>query len=291
MRLAAIDIGSNAVRLLVEEIYQHEKGVVVNKIALTRVPIRLGDDVFSSGSISLPKVNQLTRTMSAFWQLMDVYGVKDYRACATSAMREAKNGKDICKIIRNQTGIDIEIIDGSIEADLIFGNFINQDIDRSGHYLYIDVGGGSTELTLIRKGKRITSKSFKIGTVRWLNKAPSDSMWKEIKTFIGKIDKSEQLTGIGTGGNINRIFKEAGKKRHDILSLDEITATYDHINKSTIQERIVKLGMKPDRADVIVPAAKIYIKVMKIAGINKMLVPKVGLADGIILDLHKEIAK
>ncbi len=289
MKLAAIDIGSNAIRLLVEEIITLEKGHRIEKISLTRVPIRLGEDVFESGYVSEEKEVHLIQTMKAFRHLMDAMQVEHFRACATSAMREAKNQEHLLKRIHQEAGIQIEVIEGKLEADLIFSNFKVQKIDHSGDYIYIDVGGGSTEVTLIKNGKRVKAKSFKIGTVRALKGKVSKKLWVESRAWIKDlVEKEEKLIAIGTGGNINRIHKECGKKAQEMISKNEIKELYEYFKGFTYKQRIDKLRLKPDRADVILPASEIYYNFMKFAGVKKMIVPKLGLADGIILSLFKE---
>ena len=289
MRLAAIDIGSNAIRLLIEEVIRTESQNYVRKISLTRVPLRLGEDSFSVGKITTKKTNQLVRTMEAFWNLMDVHEVSDFRVCATSAMREASNGVSVAEIVRLRTNVDIEIISGTEEASLLFSNFRDsRHIEALKSYLYIDLGGGSTEITLIEKGKRTAAKSFKIGTVRGLNRSNIESIWEELEDWLieNKI-REKKLIGIGTGGNINRLHKESGLKSVENLELAVLENTYDYLASYTYEERISKLGLKPDRADVIVIAAEIYTRIMKSALVDEIKVPKVGLSDGIILELYK----
>jgi exopolyphosphatase / guanosine-5'-triphosphate,3'-diphosphate pyrophosphatase len=227
----------------------------------------------------------LVRTMKAFWHLMDVHGVVYFRACATSAMREAKNRKAVLTRVKKEARIDLEVLTGDEEADLIFKNYFAQNINHSGHYLYIDVGGGSTELTLIQNGQRIKSKSFDLGTVRMLAGATHRGEWEKARKWIQSSVQKVPLTAIGTGGNINTIFKIQGKKPSEVISLSEIRQQYASLMTLTVEQRILQLRMKPDRADVIVPACEIYIRLMEFAGIEKMMVPKIGLSDGIILDL------
>lgn len=285
MKFAAIDIGSNAVRLLIEEVHLVQNSYHIEKVSFTRVPIRLGADVFESGRIGDVKREQLIKTMKAFWYLMDVHDIEYYRACATSAMREAENQEKVIQKIKNEANIQIEAIDGDEEAGLIFSNFFTQDIDLKGDYLYIDVGGGSTEVTLIKKGKRVKSRSFSIGTVRMIKGKVSKKLWVEARKWIKKLVKQEdKLIAIGTGGNINKIFKQAGKKPSETIHKDEIQYIYEYIKSFTYDQRITKLRLRPDRADVILPAADIYYNFMNFAGITEMMVPKVGLSDGIILE-------
>ena len=289
MKFAAIDIGSNAVRLLVSQVLDIDGETYFQKVSFTRVPIRLGEDVFDKGKISDKKIKSLVRTMRAFWYLMDVQEVIDFRACATSAMREASNGKAVIEQIKEQANVDINLISGAEEADLIFGNFRHQKIDKKKNYLYVDVGGGSTELSIIKRGKRVKAKSFKIGTVRALKNKVKSSAWSDIKDWVKEELKEEnKLTGIGTGGNINRLYKMSSCKMNAPLTLQELKSLNDMVRSHSWEERISELRLKPDRADVIVHAAEIYIKTMELAGVKKMIVPRVGLSDGIIIDLFKK---
>lgn len=289
MKFAAIDIGSNAVRLLIEEVFFDNESYTIKKVSFTRVPIRLGEDVFETGSISEHKLNQLAKTMKAFWYLMDVHGIEHFRACATSAMREADNRNEVLRKIKQEANIDIEVIDGEEEAKLIFSNFFTQNVDPDGNYLYIDVGGGSTECTLIKDGQRITSKSFRIGTVRMLKGKVSKKDWVRARKWVKKLVKEEDaLLAIGTGGNINKIFKEAGKRPSETISDLEIEEMYNYIKSFSYDQRITRLRMRPDRADVILPASEIYFNLMRFANIQDMMVPKVGLSDGIVLQLFRQ---
>jgi exopolyphosphatase / guanosine-5'-triphosphate,3'-diphosphate pyrophosphatase len=230
----------------------------------------------------------LVKTMQSFKYLMQVYEIGAYRAVATSAMREAENARQTIASVKNETGLRIELITGEEEADLIFGNFKVQQLDPSGNYLYIDVGGGSTELTLIKHGERIRSISFRIGTVRALQGKVSKKRWVEARNWIREMVKDEeQLIAIGTGGNINRIFRECGKKSKELITRQEIQTYYDDVRSYTYVQRVTQLGLKPDRADVILPAAEIFANMMDFAHINHMMVPKVGLSDGIILNLFE----
>jgi len=290
MRLAAIDIGSNAIRLLIEEVFHGpDNNNQVRKISLTRVPLRLGEDAFNYGRISTKKTNQLVRTMEAFWKLMDVHEVTDFRACATSAMREASNGGEVAEIVRLRTNINIEIIKGIEEASLLFSNFKNNRyIKPEESYLYVDLGGGSAEVTLIENAQRTAARSFKIGTVRGLNNTIDPEIWNDLKSWITELKlKEKSLIGIGTGGNINRLHKEAGLKSYELLSLNDLNNTLEYLKSFTYDERVLKLRLKPDRADVIVPAAEIYSRILSYAGVTEIKVPKVGLSDGIILDLYR----
>jgi len=289
VKLAAIDIGSNAIRLLIEEIHTNKDEFHIEKVSLTRVPVRLGEDVFTKGKISKEKGRQLEKTMKAFWHLMEVHDVVYYRACATSAMREAKNKKEILSKVLAASKIDIEVLSGDEEARLIFSNSVAQKLSNDESYLYIDVGGGSTELTLIRNGKKVKSKSFEIGTVRALMGGVKKGTKDKIEKWLTKaILPGEKITAIGTGGNINTIFKIQGKKPDSLISLKEIDQLYQRLLQHTLEERIVQLKMKPDRADVIIPASEIYLHIMRFVNIEKMMVPKIGLSDGIILDMFEE---
>jgi exopolyphosphatase/guanosine-5'-triphosphate,3'-diphosphate pyrophosphatase len=289
LKFAAIDIGSNAIRLLVQEVFLENGRYHIEKIAYFRVPVRLGEDAFALGEIGTERQRQLVETMQAFKHLVQVYRIKNFRACATSALREAGNSAQVIELVKRASGIQIDPIAGEVEADLIFNNFLAQDIDHSGSYLYIDVGGGSTELTIIKRGERVRSISLKIGTVRALQGKVSKKQWVEARNWIREFVKGEsRLTGVGTGGNINRIFKEADKSLKTQITRAEIQAYYEYISSFTYVERIVRLKMKPDRADVILPATEIFSKIMDFAEIQEMIVPKIGLSDGIILELFED---
>ncbi len=292
MKFAAIDIGSNAVRLLVSKVTELKREKYFQKVSFTRVPIRLGEDVFEKGKISDTKLKQLTRTMKAFWYLMDVQNVTDFRACATSAMREAKNRDEILQKIKTSANVDIEIITGAEEANLILGNFRHQKIDKKKSYLYIDVGGGSTELSIISDGKREKAKSFKVGTVRALKGKVKSSVWDEIEEWMEK--QCAHLGGsmaIGTGGNINRLFKLSSSKHMQPLSLSELKKLNASLSAMSVEDRITEMRLKPDRADVITHASDIYIRLMEVAKVKNMIVPRVGLSDGIIIDLYNKHLK
>ncbi len=292
MKFGAIDIGSNAVRLLIEEAIIVEGKLQIRKISLNRVPIRLGEDVFSKGKISKSKKVQLGKAMLAFWYLMDLHEIVYYRATATSAMREAQNGPEIIQYLQDKAEIQVEVIDGEREAELIFANFKRQRINLKGNYLYIDVGGGSTEVTLIKKGVRLKSQSFSIGTVRMLKGRVSNKEWGRAKDWIQELVKREDhLIAIGTGGNIIRIFKESGKKYLETITRKEIKEVHDYIKGHTMEERLSVLLLKPDRADVILPAGEIYNRLMGYAQIDEMIVPRVGLSDGLVLEMAKNWMK
>lgn len=292
MKIAAIDIGSNAIRLLIEEIHLVSGEYHIEKVSLTRVPVRLGEDVFTKGKIGKERLRQLVKTMKAFWYLMDVHKVEYFRACATSAMREATNKKEVIERVLREANLSIDILTGDEEANLIFANSFVQNLNREKNYLYIDVGGGSTELTLIKHGKRIKGKSFEVGTVRMLNDALDPGVWDKISKWIhSALDNTESVVGIGTGGNINTIFKIQGKKMSEGLFVNELKDQYKLLRSFTFEERITTLKLKPDRADVIIPACEIYMRISEMAGIREILVPKIGLADGIILDIFKNWKK
>ena len=287
MKIAAIDIGSNAVRLLIKEVIETKKEIDSFKISYTRVPVRLGEDVFTKGKISRKKQSQLIKTIKAFKHLMNVQDIKLFRACATSAMREAKNGKDVVRDIEKATGVRIDILSGKAEADLIFANFGAQHLSKDNVYVYIDVGGGSTEVSIIKKGKKGDAMSFPIGTVRMLEKKELEKTWNEMKEVASSLKKKHKnLIGIGTGGNINRIFKESRRKTYENISYKEIEQIKEYIQSFSYEDRIRFLKLKPDRADVIIPAAKIYLFMMKHAGIKELVVPRIGLSDGIIFNLY-----
>lgn len=290
MKLAAIDIGSNAVRLLLAQVFINDQGVVeVNKDTLLRMPIRLGEEAFSEGRISAPKIEMLSKSMHAFKLIMDVHGVKHYRACATSAMREAKNNSQVVEQIKKETGINIEVIDGIEESELVFAAYSAQLSHDKGHaYLTIDVGGGSTETLLYYNGKIVDEYSWDIGTLRLLNNQVDDNQWKEMKKWLKKVTEPfSTVYGVGSGGNIIKIKNSYAKGDRKYIQASILPIAYKHLNSFTIAERIKQLGMKPDRADVIIPATKIYMQVCEWAKIKKIFVPQVGLSDGIINHLYK----
>jgi len=286
LRYAAIDIGSNAVRLLIADIIQNTGSVSFKKNTLIRVPLRLGDDAFIQQHISEKKTTELVKSMVAFRNLMDVYKVTDYLACATSAMREAKNGEDIVKLIKGEANIDIEIVHGSKEASIIYASHAEQNIDKSKNYLYIDVGGGSTELSLFSAGELIVSRSFNIGTIRILDNQDTEETWNEMKDFVRDNTRSfKQLSGIGTGGNINKLFRLSEEKEDMPLTFAKLRSLYTYLSSFSLKDRINVLGLNQDRADVIIPACEIYLTVMKNANIKNIYVPRVGMVDGIIQTL------
>ncbi|MDT0644378.1 exopolyphosphatase [Zunongwangia sp. F363] len=289
-KYAAIDIGSNAVRLLISTVTEKAgKETNFRKTSLVRVPIRLGADVFLHQKISENNIARMLDTMQAFDLLMKSHGVERYKACATSAMREAENGEEVTQKIREKTGVEIEIIDGSHEAAIIAATDLHALIQNDCNYLYVDVGGGSTEYTLYSNGKTVASKSFKVGTVRLLNDLVENKTWKEMETWVKDTTRDfKEIDLIGSGGNINNIFKTSGKKEGKPLSLAYLKKYDELLNSYTYEERITELDLKSDRADVIIPASKIYLRSMKWAKAHNIHVPKIGLSDGIIKSLYNE---
>jgi exopolyphosphatase/guanosine-5'-triphosphate,3'-diphosphate pyrophosphatase len=287
-KYAAIDIGSNAMRLLVVNIIEENgKETQFSKSALVRVPIRLGQDAFTVGTISNENIDRMVDAMKAFKLLMKVHKVEKYMACATSAMREAYNGKEVVEIIKNQAEINVEIIDGKKEAAIIATTDLHYLLKKDQTYLYVDVGGGSTEFSLFSNGKMIVSKSFKAGTVRLLNGVVSEIVWHEIEKWIKESTEGfDTITLIGSGGNINKLFKMSGKPQDKPLSYIYVNSQYTYLNSLTYEQRVSDLGLNPDRADVIVLATKIYLNAMKWSGARNIYVPKIGLSDGIVKALY-----
>ena len=287
---AAIDIGSNAVRLLIKSIdreaVQEKK---IKKVMMLRVPLRLGFDVFSIGELSEKKADKLRRLMKAFRQLMKIYDVDDYRACATSAMRDARNGRTIIKKIEKDTGIRIEIIDGQEEARMIYNNHIECMEDRRGNYMYVDVGGGSTEINLLTNGELVWSVSYNIGTVRMLSNAVKEGTWQQMEEELMKVTEGvAAINIIGSGGNINKLFRLADKKDKKLqrLPVSSLQTVYDVLKPLTPEERVEAFSLKQDRADVIVPAAEIFLKIAEVVHAEYIYVPVIGLSDGIIDNLY-----
>ena len=289
MKFAAIDVGSNAVRLLFSQVFENSDQTFFKKDSLFRVPLRLGDDSFVKRKISDEKADSLIKTMLAFKYLIEAYAPLDYMAIATAAMREADNSIEIVNAVRKETGINLEVIDGQREAEIIYSNHVAEQLDDMGNYLYIDVGGGSTELTLISDSVIIDSHSFQLGTVRLLEKKVPKSEWQRMKNWI-KDSTSDypSIRGIGTGGNINKMLKMSHKDEGDFLSYKGIKLVSDLVNSYTYEERITKLNLRPDRADVIIPATKIFMKALKWADIKELYVPSIGLSDGIIHVLYEK---
>lgn len=289
-KYAAIDIGSNAIRLLVSNVVEQEdREPRFKKSALVRVPIRLGADSFVNGKVSDENVSRMIDAMEAFKLLMNIHGVEKYKACATSAMREASNGKEIAEKILKKTGVQIDIIGGKEEAAIISSTDLHELISGDKSYLYVDVGGGSTEFTVFSKGEIVKSKSFKMGTVRLLNnsKAENKEAFKRVEAWIKENTQDfRKISLIGSGGNINRLFKMSGRSEGSPISYIYLNAQYQFLKKMSYSDRITELSLNSDRADVIVPATKIYLSAMKWSGARKIYVPKIGLADGIIKSLY-----
>ena len=290
---AAIDIGSNAVRLLIKRVFPGYKDGIdkLSKVLLLRVPLRLGFDVFGEGKISSEKADRMRRLMKAYRQLMKIYGVEHYRACATSAMRDAVNGMDIIKMIKKNTGIKIEIIDGQEEAQIVYNNHLECQEDRNGNYMYVDVGGGSTEINLLVNGKLTYSKSFNIGTVRILTGGVTEAAWQQMRDEIATHTKEYPVINIiGSGGNINKLYrliekKDKKRKRIPVASLQQI---YDRLKILTPEARMDEFNLKPDRADVIVPASEIFLCIAEKIHAEYIYVPEIGLSDGIIDKMYAE---
>ncbi|MBT1699916.1 phosphatase [Fulvivirgaceae bacterium PWU4] len=288
MKLAAIDIGSNAIRFQVSTVLDNSPTFLFKKLEYVRFPLRLGHDVFSTGKISAKSIEKFKKLMKAFKLLVELYEVTDYMFCATSAMRESENGPDLAEEVRNELGITINIIDGNREAELInraISSFLTKKT-----YLHIDVGGGSTELNLYVDGKKIKTRSFKIGSVRVLEQTDSPAMWEDMERWVKENVKKEygKVTAVGTGGNISKIFELAKQKPGKTLSIKKVKEIRQMIESYSLEQRIYQLQMNPDRADVIVPASDIYTKVMEWAHAASILVPEVGLKDGIMLYLYEK---
>lgn len=291
MRLAAIDIGSNAARLLITDVIRGIDGKPqFNKINLVRVPLRLGFDVFETGEISKQKRGMILQTMKAYSHLLKAYDVQNIKACATSAMRDAINSEDIIRKVWMETGISIKVISGDEEAAVIYENHIAENMDISNSYLYIDVGGGSTEITFFHEGKMKYKRSFNIGTIRLLKNQVEETIWDEMKETIKQNIKSTGTkVAIGSGGNINKVFSLSKKKEGKPLNLELLKDYYKELSSFSIEERIRLYKLRSDRADVIVPALQIYINIMRWADIELIYVPKIGLADGLVQKLYQEI--
>ena len=291
MKLAAIDIGSNAARLLITEVLLDEKGIPsFNKLNLVRVPLRLGFDVFETGIISKPRIGMVMQTMKAYKHLMNAYGVEHLKACATSAMRDAKNAGDIIRKIKFETDISIEVISGDLEANLIYENHVAENMDKDHSYLYIDVGGGSTELSFFSNNILTYKKSFNIGTIRLLKNMVTVDQWDEMKDVLKAVTKMHKdVVAIGTGGNINKVFSMSKRKDGKPLSLELLKDYYKELGNVSLEERISKYSLREDRADVIVPALQIYVNTMRWANAEEIYVPKIGLVDGLIRHLWEEV--
>lgn len=288
MILAAIDIGSNAARLLIKEVdTQTEK---VTKLNMLRIPLRLGMDVFTLGKIGKEREQMVLDTMKIFGDLMNIYNVEHYRACATSAMRDAKNGNDIITKVKKSTDIGIEIISGDEEASLIYENHIEDTLDKKKDYLYIDVGGGSTELMFFQNNELQYKHSFNIGTIRLLNNLVKEDAWQEMKLEIKKnIVSEKKLYGIGSGGNINKVFSMSKTKDGKAISTNILKKYLDTFSKLSVEERMSQFKIRRDRADVLVPALTIFNKIIHWTKMDKMYVPKISVADGLIQSIYKNV--
>ena len=293
MKIAAIDIGSNAARLLINEVIEPKKGKPeFTKLNLLRIPLRLGMDVFTNGEIGPERKKMVVDSMKVFSDLMKIYGVEHYRACATSAMRDAKNGLKIREMVKKTSGIDIEIISGDEEASLVYENHVAEGLDKDFSYLYIDVGGGSTELTFYENGKMKYKNSFNIGTIRLLNNLVTEDHWKDMKEEIRKnINSKKTVVAIGSGGNINKVFSMSKTKDGKPLFLSGLKNTYKELSLLSVTERMAKHNLREDRADVLVPALEIFTKVMTWSDINKIFVPKISVADGLIHQIYDGLKK
>lgn len=291
MRLAAIDIGSNAARLLISDVVRNTEGKPdFNKLNLVRVPLRLGFDVFEKKEISPEKTVMILQTIKAYKCLIDVYDVKFVKACATSAMRDAANGPAIIEQVKQETGIEIKIISGDEEAAVIYENHVAENLDKDYSYLYIDVGGGSTELTLFSQNQLVFKQSFNIGTIRLLKNQVTEKHWDELKNYIREKTRGlKQVVAIGTGGNINKVFSMSKKKDGKPLPLELLKDYYKELSNFSLYARMRTYNLREDRADVILPALQIYINAMRWADIEEIYVPKIGLADGLLHTLYEEV--
>ena len=287
-KFAAIDIGSNAIRILIANIIQTDHDVIFQKNSLIRSPVRLGEDSFTLGEISPKSLKRFVKTMKAFKLLMNIHGVSHYKAFATSALREANNSSHVIKTVKKKAGIKVEIIDGTKEAEIISNSKISEFINTQKTFLFVDVGGGSTEFTFINEGNHVVSKSFKIGTVRLINNLIDDRVWIGIENWIKKNSmKYEKITLMGSGGNINKLFKLSNIKEGNPLSKIKLSQLFKQLEKLNYEERVLKFELNPDRADVIVPAARIYLKALEWSGGQKIYVPRFGLSDGMIKYMYK----
>jgi exopolyphosphatase/guanosine-5'-triphosphate,3'-diphosphate pyrophosphatase len=292
MKLAAIDIGSNAARLLINEVITLNNGEKdFQKLNLVRVPLRLGFDVFEKGSISKERMKMTIETMKAFGHLLRVYEVKHIAAAATSAMRDASNAEELIRRVKLETGIEIRVISGEEEAFIVYESHIAESLNRDHAYMYIDVGGGSTEVTIFNKGEVSFKESFNVGTIRLLTGKVKESYWDYVKdTIRERTKKLNGIIAIGSGGNINKVFSLSKRKEGKPLSLELLKDYYKEFNALTVQERMHLYQLKEDRADVIVPALQIYVSIMRWANADEIFVPKIGLADGLIHHLYESVS-
>lgn len=290
LKLAAIDIGSNAIRMQVTHVIDYQGKTTFKKVEYIRFPLRLGQDVFKFGRISPPKEEKFIKLMQAFKMLIDLYEVDDYYACATSAMRESENGPEITRLVKDTCGLEISIIEGDLEAELI-NKSLNSFLDSEHTYLHIDVGGGSTEFNLYVNNEKLISRSFKLGSVRRLEKFDIPEVWDEMKAWLRANIKKEygRITAIGTGGNISKAFELSGKKPGGTVSLKKLKETQAFIAGYSLEDRINVLLLNPDRADVIVPALDIYMSAMEWSHASSMIVPDVGLKDGLMHFLYERV--
>lgn len=287
MKFGAIDIGTNAARLLVGEVSTDEDKTFIQKVSYSRIPLRLGEEVFENGRISDRKKADFIKSIQAFKLITEIFDVRELRACATSAMREAENGEDIRKAILEETGVQIEVISGDEEAELIFGTFFLLDFDKTKPFLVIDVGGGSTEVSVFEKGTRVASRSFQVGTLRLLKGKAAANIWDEVQEWLSShVDLSEVHQIFGTGGNINKTHKMLGAGHMEPIAREEIQALRNELDALSIAQRINRFQLRPDRADVLVPALDIYLYIMKQLDCNEIIVPKIGLSDGMIYAMY-----
>ncbi|MGG7467766.1 Ppx/GppA phosphatase family protein [Chryseobacterium arthrosphaerae] len=290
MKIAAIDIGSNAARLLINEVKINNRKPEFIKLNLLRIPLRLGMDVFTIGKIGPEREKMVIDSMKIFSDLMKIYKVDHYRACATSAMRDAANGNEIISQVKETSGINIEIISGDEEATLIYENHVAESLDKEFAYLYIDVGGGSTELTFYENGKMVYERSFNIGTIRLLNNLVTIDNWKEMKEEIRKnINSKKPIVAIGSGGNINKVFSMSKTKDGKPMSLSHLKKVHKEFNELSVEERMTKYSLREDRADVLVHALNIFNNIMSWSDINRIFVPKISVADGLIQNIYSQL--
>lgn len=289
MKFGAIDIGTNAARLLVGEVTTEGNHSFVKKISYTRIPLRLGEEVFENGKISKKKSEHFVKTIKSFKLISEIFEVKQLRAVATSAMREAQNAAKIINKIKEETGVTIEVISGDEEAELIFGTFFLLDIDKNQPFIVIDVGGGSTEVSVFESGERVASRSFQIGTLRLLKNKVADGIWQDIRQWIAShVDLNSPHKIFGTGGNINKVHKLLGAGHLEEISLFNIRTLRNELADMSLEQRSDVYQLKPDRADVIVPALDIYVYILEELGSREIYVPKIGLSDGMVYHMHKE---